>query len=58
VKNEVLQKVKEEMDTLHIAKRSQANRIGHNLRRNCPLQHVAEGYIEERIPVTEDGEED
>ena len=44
--NEVLHRVKEEMNILHTIKRRKANWIGHILRRNCLLKHVTEGKIE------------
>jgi len=51
VRNEELQQVKEERFILQIPKRRKANRIGHILLRNCLLNHVIEGKIEERIKV-------
>jgi len=48
----VLRRVKEERNFLRRIKRRKANWIGHILRRNCPLEHVMEGKIEERIKVT------
>jgi len=47
VKNEVLQRIKEEGNILHRRKRKKANWISHNLRRNCLLKHVIEGQIDE-----------
>jgi hypothetical protein len=43
---EVLQRVKEEMNILQTIKRRKANWIGHILRRDCLLKHVTEGRIE------------
>ena len=48
VKNEVLQRVKEERNILHTVKRT-ANWIGHIWRRKCLLKHVFEGKIEGRL---------
>jgi hypothetical protein len=45
---EVLHRVKEERNKVHIVKRRKANWIGHILCRNCVLKHVIEGKIEER----------
>jgi hypothetical protein len=47
----VLQRVKEERNIPQRIKRRKANWIGHILRRNCLLEHVMEGKIEERIEV-------
>ena len=55
VRNEVLQKVKEERNILDTAKRIKANWIGHILHRNCHLRrlrHVIEGKVESRLEVT------
>jgi hypothetical protein len=49
---EVLHRVKEERNILHTIKRRKANWIGHILRRNCLLKHVAEGKAEGRTEVT------
>jgi hypothetical protein len=49
---EVLHRVKEERNILHIIKRRKANWIGHILRRNCLLKHVIEGKLKGRIDVT------
>jgi len=46
VKNEVLQRVKEERNNLQTITRKKAKWIGHILRRNCLLKHV-----EERLEV-------
>jgi hypothetical protein len=43
--------VKDDRNMLHIMKRRNANRIGHNLRGNC--RNVTEGKIQGRIEVTE-----
>jgi hypothetical protein len=48
---EVLHRVKEERIILHTIKRRKRKLIGHSLRRNCLLKHVAEGKIEGRIAV-------
>jgi hypothetical protein len=45
---EVLHGVQEERNILHTVKGRKANWIGHVLRRNCLLKHVAEEKIEER----------
>ena len=47
VKNEVLQRVKEEWNFLHGRKRKKANWISRNLRGNCLLKYVTEGKIDE-----------
>jgi len=52
VKNEVLLSVKEEGNIVGKMKRENINRIYHSLCRNCPLKHVIEGKVEERIYVT------
>jgi len=57
VKNEALQRVKEERNILHTIKRRKANWIGHILRRNCLLKHTFEGKVECRM-WHEDEEED
>jgi hypothetical protein len=44
---EVLHRVKEERNIIHTIKRRKANWVGHVLRRNCLLNHVIEGQIEE-----------
>jgi hypothetical protein len=49
---EVLHRVNEERNIVHIINRRKANWIGHILRRNCLLKHVIEGKIEERIEMT------
>jgi hypothetical protein len=49
---EVLERLKEERNTLHRIKRRKSNWIGHILRRNCLLKHVIEGKIVVRIYVT------
>jgi hypothetical protein len=48
VKNEVLQRVKQERNILHKIKRRKTNWIGHTLRRNCLLKHVTERNTDER----------
>jgi hypothetical protein len=53
VKNEeVLLRVKEQMNILHKIHKRKANWIGHILRRNCLLQRVIEGKIQGGIEVT------
>ena len=49
VRNEVLQRVKEERDILQKRK---VNCIDHSFRRNCLLNQVIEGKIHGRIEVT------
>jgi hypothetical protein len=51
VKNEVLHGVKGARNTLRTINRRKDNWIGHILRRNCLLEHIAEGNIQERIEV-------
>ena len=43
VRNEVLNRFKEETNILQTIKRRKANWIGHILRRNCFLKHIIEG---------------
>jgi hypothetical protein len=53
VRNEyVLLTVKEQRNILHEIRKRKANWIGHILRRNCLLQRVTEGKIQEGIEVT------
>jgi hypothetical protein len=55
VRNEVLQRVKEEKNILDTIKRMEASWIGHILHRNCHLRrlkHVIEGKVEGRFEVT------
>jgi len=40
-------------NTLHTINRRKDNWIGHILHRNCLLEHITEGKIEERIEVIE-----
>jgi len=47
-----MHRVKEERNILHTLKRTNANWIGHIVRRNCLLKHVIEGKIEGWIEVT------
>jgi len=47
----MLQRVKEERNTLHIIIRRKANSIGHTLHRNCLLKHIIEGKMDERIEM-------
>jgi hypothetical protein len=49
---DVLFRVKEQRNILHEILKQKANCIGHILRRNCLLQRVTEGKIQERIEVT------
>jgi hypothetical protein len=54
VRNEdVLLRVKEQRNILHEIRKRKANWIDHILRRNCLLQWVTEGKIQEGIEVTE-----
>ena len=48
----MIRRVKKEKNILRRITRRKANWIGHILRRNCLLDHVMEGKIEERIEVT------
>jgi hypothetical protein len=48
---EVLHRFKEERNIILTVKRREANWIGHILRRNCLLEHVIEGKIQEMIYV-------
>jgi hypothetical protein len=53
VRNEnVLLRVKEQINILHEIRKRKANWIGHILRRNCLLQRVTEGKIQGGIEVT------
>ena len=52
VKNEVLQRVKEESNVLQVIQRRKANWISHYLRRTCLLKHAIDGKIEGSIEVT------
>jgi hypothetical protein len=52
VKDEVLQKVKEERNILSTMKTRKANWIGNILRRNCLLKYISEGKIYWRTEVT------
>ena len=49
---EILQRVKEERNILHTAKRRKANWIGHILRSNCFLKRVIVGKLEGGIEMT------
>ena len=49
---EVSQRVKEERNILQTIKTNKADWIGHTVHRNCLLEHVIEGQIEDRIEVT------
>ena len=51
VGNEILQRIKEEWNTLKTIKRREANWNSHSLHRKCLLKHVVEGKIERRIDV-------
>jgi hypothetical protein len=46
---EVLHRVKEERNVLHIFKRRKANSFGHTWRRNYLIKHVIEGMLKGRI---------
>jgi hypothetical protein len=48
---EVLNRVKEERNSLHRRKRRKNNWIGHILRRKCLLKQVIGGQIERRMEV-------
>jgi len=53
VRNEdVLLRVKEQRNILHVIRKRKANWIGHILRRNCLLRQVTEGKIQGGIEVT------
>jgi hypothetical protein len=53
VRNEdVLHRVKDQMNILHEIRKRKANWIGHILRRNCLLQRVTEGKKQGGIEVT------
>jgi hypothetical protein len=53
VKNaEVLHRVKEKRNILHLVKRRKANCIGHILRRNCLVKPLVNGKLEEVIEQT------
>ena len=45
---EVLLRVKEQRNILHEIRKRKSNWIGHILRRNCLLQRVIEGKIEDK----------
>ena len=49
---DVLFRVKEQRKILHEILKRKANWIGHIFRRNCLLQRVTEGKVQERIEVT------
>jgi len=51
VRNELLQRVKEEMNILKTIKRRKANLFGHTFHRNCILKQIVKGKIEEMIEV-------
>jgi hypothetical protein len=52
VKNEVLDRVKEERNILRTIERRKANWIGHILRRNCLVKHISEEKLDESIEMT------
>jgi hypothetical protein len=52
MRNEVFQRVKEEMNILRTIKRMNVKCIGHTLRRNCLLKRVIEENIEKKIEET------
>jgi len=49
---EIFLRVKEQRNILHEIRKRKANWIGHILRRNCLLQRVNKGKIQEGIEVT------
>jgi len=49
---DVLLRVKEQRNILHVIRKRKANWIGHILRRNCLLQRVIEGKKQGGIEVT------
>ena len=49
---EVLLRIKEQRNILHEIRKRKANWIGHISRRNCLLQRVIEGKIQEGMEVT------
>jgi hypothetical protein len=49
---EVLHRVKEEMNIVRTIQRRKDNWIGHILRINCLLKHVIEGKLEGRTEMT------
>ena len=51
VRNEILQRVKEEWNILKTIKRREANLISHILLRKCLLRHVIEGKVDRRMEV-------
>jgi len=58
VKNEVLQRAKDERNILNTITRKKSAWIGLILHRNCPLKHVIEGKMEGKYKGREDEEED
>jgi hypothetical protein len=52
VRNEVLHRIKEEMNILHTIKRRKADWIRHTLHRNCPLKLIIVGKREGEIEGT------
>jgi hypothetical protein len=48
---EVLHRVKEERNIIHIVKRRKTKSIGHILRRNCLINNVIKGNLEGKIYV-------
>jgi hypothetical protein len=53
VRDEVLQRDKEERNNLHTIKRRMANWLGHVLGTNCILKHIIEKKVEGKIEATE-----
>jgi hypothetical protein len=51
VKNEVLQRVKEERNIIQTVKEEKSNGDCHILHRNCLLKYFTKGKIEERIEI-------
>jgi hypothetical protein len=45
----VLQKVKKEMNIVHVIRRKKAKRIGHILHRNCLMKHVIKRKVREEV---------
>jgi len=52
VRNEVLQRIKEDRNILQTIRRRKAIKIGHILRKTCLLKHFIGGNVEGRTEVT------
>jgi hypothetical protein len=52
LRNDVLNRIKQEVNILHTIQKRKPNWVGHILRRNCFLKHLIEGKIVGRIEVT------